>query len=69
MDITIGWDNEACVWIASNSKIGLVLESGSYDALIERIKNALPDLMELNHTKSVTVVLKTKNRTIDIALE
>ncbi len=69
MDITIGWDNEACVWIASNSEIGLVLESGSYDALIERIKNALRDLMELNHAKSVTAVLKTKNRTIDIALE
>ena len=65
MDITIGWDNEACVWIASNSEIGLVLESGSYDALIERIKNALRDLMELNHAKSVTAVLKTKNRTMN----
>jgi len=27
---------------------GLVLESGSYDALIERVRYAIPDLLELN---------------------
>jgi hypothetical protein len=27
----------------------LVLESGSFDALIERVRFALPELLELNH--------------------
>lgn len=28
---------------------GLVLESGSLDALIERVRFAIPDLLSLNH--------------------
>ena len=43
------WDNEADVWIATSEDVpGLVLESGSFDALIERVKYALPELIELN---------------------
>ena len=34
--INLTWDNEACVWIATSADIpGLVLESGSFDALLE----------------------------------
>ena len=44
------WDPEAAVWIAtSDDIIGLVLESGSVDALIERVRCAVPELLELNH--------------------
>lgn len=44
------WDEEACVWIATSGDIpGLVLESGSIDALIEKVKFAIPELLELNH--------------------
>ena len=47
--ISILWDNEAAVWIATSKDIkGLVLESGSLDALIEKVKNAIPELIELN---------------------
>ena len=43
------WDNEADVWIATSEDVpGLVLESGSFDALVERVKYALPELVELN---------------------
>ncbi|MDR1938385.1 MAG: DUF1902 domain-containing protein [Tannerellaceae bacterium] len=43
------WDNEACVWIAMSSDIpGLVLEHGSLDALIERVRFAAPELLSLN---------------------
>ena len=43
------WDEEADVWIATSDDIpGLVLESGSIDALIERVRFAVPELLELN---------------------
>jgi len=43
------WDDEAAVWIATSDDIkGLVLESGSLDALIERVRFAAPELLTLN---------------------
>lgn len=47
--INLTWDNEAQVWVATSDDIaGLVLESGSFDALLERIRFAVPELLELN---------------------
>ena len=47
--IKVLWDNEADVWIATSEDVpGLVLESGSFDALVERVKYAIPELVELN---------------------
>jgi len=49
IQINFLWDPEAEVWIATSDDVpGLVLESGSFDALIERIKFAIPELLELN---------------------
>lgn len=43
------WDEEAKVWVAESDDIpGLVLESGSIDALIERVRFAAPELLALN---------------------
>jgi hypothetical protein len=43
------WDNEANVWVATSDDVpGLVLESGSLDALIERSRFAIPELLALN---------------------
>ncbi len=43
------WDEEAGVWVATSEDIpGLVLESGSFDALLERVRFAAPELIELN---------------------
>lgn len=43
------WDNEAQVWVATSDDVpGLVLESGSFDALVERVRYAVPELLELN---------------------
>ena len=48
--IDLIWDSEAAVWIASSDEIsGLILESGSLDALIERVKFAVTELLDLNH--------------------
>ena len=47
--IDLLWDPDACVWVATSVDVpGLVLESGSYDALIERVRYAIPELLELN---------------------
>ena len=43
------WDNEAGVWVATSDDVpGLALESGSLDALIERSRFAIPELLSLN---------------------
>ena len=46
------WDDEAAVWVATSQDVpGLVLESGSFDALLERVRYAVPELIELNGKK------------------
>lgn len=48
--INMVWDAEAGVWFASSDDVpGLVLESSSFDALVERVRMAVPELAELNH--------------------
>ena len=47
--VNLIWDPEALVWVATSDDIpGLTLESGSLDALIERVRFAAPELLELN---------------------
>lgn len=47
--IRLTWDPEVRVWVAESDDVpGLVLESGSFDALIERVRFAVPELLELN---------------------
>ena len=52
--VKLTWDGEASMWIATSDDVpGLVLESNSYDALIEKVKFAIPELLELNNSTSV----------------
>ena len=47
--IRILWDDEASVWTATSEDVpGLVLESGSIDALIEKVRYAVPELLNMN---------------------
>jgi hypothetical protein len=47
--VNLIWDEDANVWIATSNDIpGLVLESGSIDALIERVRFAAPELIAMN---------------------
>ena len=56
------WDNEADVWIATSDDIpGLVLESGSFDALLERTRFAVPELLELNSDNNAPLSLTFKS--------
>ena len=51
--VRFDWDPEAAVWVATSEDIpGLVLESGSIDALIERVRFAVPELIELDQLRS-----------------
>ena len=46
------WDSDAAVWIATSEDVsGLILESGSFDALVERVRYVVPELIELNGDK------------------
>lgn len=56
------WDNEAGVWIATSDDIpGLVLESGSFDAPLERTRFAVPELLELNSDNNAPLSLTFKS--------
>jgi len=42
------WDNDAYVWIATSDDVcGLVLEHASFDTLVERVRQAIPELLVL----------------------
>ncbi len=63
--ITFTWDSESSVWIATSDDIpGLVLESGSFDALLERTRFAVPELLELNRDelRPFSLVFKSERR-------
>lgn len=48
--VNLIWDDDAEVWIAGSDDIpGLALEAGSFDALLERVRFAVPELLELNN--------------------
>lgn len=56
--INLVWDSEAAVWIATSKDIpGLVLESGSFDALLERVRFTIPELLELNGSNKTPLTL------------
>ena len=62
--VNFTWDGEANVWIAQSDDIpGLVLEGGSLDALMERVRFAAPELIELNKEPRIsTFCFKVERR-------
>lgn len=60
--IYFNWDSEANVWTATSDDIpGLVLESGSFDALLERTRFAVPELLSLNAPNAEPLSLTFKS--------
>ena len=44
------WDSETCKWYTDAGELlSLNLESGSFDALVERVKMAAPEMLELDY--------------------
>ena len=56
--VQVDWDDDASVWTATSDDIaGLVLESSSMDALLERVRFAVPELLALNAPTKEPVAL------------
>lgn len=64
------WDEEAQVWVATSKDVpGLILESGSFDALVEKVKHAVPELIELDKEKpKVLDLLFQSSRKEEVAI-
>ena len=53
MRIRYLWDPEALVWIADSEDVpGLVLEGASLPELVQRVRLAVPELLELNSSSN-----------------
>jgi hypothetical protein len=46
--IEFKWDDDAGVWYAINDDIPIAMEAGSLDVLMERVKQAIPEILEMN---------------------
>ena len=67
--VKIFYDNEAGVWIATSENVtGLILESESLDKLIERVLDAVPELVELNNLPKCSTINFSMNRCEKIAV-
>ena len=65
--ITTTWDTESLVWIATSEDVpGLALESGSLDALMERVRIAVPELLSLNGKAPEDIPLFFKSERHDL---
>ena len=59
--VLLTWDEEVQVWYCTSEDIpGLILESGSLDALVERARHAAPELLELMGRDSTNASLSFK---------
>ena len=66
--VNLMWDGDASMWIATSDDVpGLVLESNSYDALIEKVKVAIPELLELNDKKLLRTIKFVSERLEEVA--
>ena len=60
--VRLMWDSEANVWIATNDEIPICLESETLDRLMQRVKLAAQELIEMNHLpKSRHLLFQTES--------
>jgi len=55
--VNFTWDEEAQVWVAVGEGFGLVLEHNSLDMLMERVRLAAPELIELRQASTQHISL------------
>jgi hypothetical protein len=59
--IEFKWDDKSDVWYAINDDIPIAMEAGSLDVLMERVKQAIPEILELNgKTKSANLQFRAE---------
>ena len=60
------WDDETRLWSTeADDVLKLVLESDSLDALVERVRIAAPEMLELNYGYKGQIKLKFETERID----
>ena len=55
--ILLSFDDEAMKWYAQNDEIPIILEDFSLDTLINRVKLAVPEMLELNNLPRTGIYL------------
>ena len=65
--VNMTWDSTAAVWCAVNDDIPIALESGSFDALVERIKATVPELLIMNGAESECILHFVAERSDGVA--
>lgn len=55
-EIRAHWDSEAKVWVAESDDVpGLITEAESCEALVEKLKCLIPELLEANGIRPLCV--------------
>ena len=57
VSIMLSFDEEAQKWYAQNDEIPIILEDFSLDVLINRVKLAVPEMLEINNLPKTDVYL------------
>jgi len=55
--VVLSFDDEAQKWYAQNDEIPIVLEDFSLDTLINRVKLAVPEMLEINNMPKTDIAL------------
>ena len=55
--IILSFDDETKKWYAQNDEIPIILEDYSLEKLINRVKAAVPEMLEINELPSTDVYL------------
>ena len=58
--IDLVFDDETQKWYAQNDEIPIILEDFSLDTLINRVKLAVPEILELNNLPKTEIYLTFK---------
>jgi len=58
--IDLVFDDETQKWYAQNDEIPIILEDFSLDTLINRVKLAVPEILELNNLPKTDIYLTFK---------
>ena len=58
--VTLTFDDEASKWFAQNDEIPIILEDFSLDSLINRVKLAVPEMLEINNLPKTDIYLAFK---------
>ena len=58
--IELSFDDEVQKWYAQNDEIPIILEDFSLDTLINRVKTAVPEMLEINNLPKTDIYLAFK---------